>query len=61
MREIMNKTLSSFVLALASSLVLVSPTLAQEEEVCGDILELVERGVPKEVGDPALLKRLLEP
>ncbi len=61
MREIMNKTLSSFVLALASSLMLVSPTLAQEEEVCREIVDLVERGVPKEIGDPAFLKKLLEP
>ncbi len=63
MTEIMRKTRTpcSLILALASSLALVSPALAQEREVCGDILELVERGVPKEVGDPAFLMRLLEP
>ncbi len=61
MREIMKRNLSSFVLALASPLLLVPPALAQEEEVCRDIVELVEKGVPKEIGDSAFLKRLLEP
>jgi len=61
MKEIMKKNLGSLVLALASPLLLVPPVLAQEEEVCRDILELVEQGVPKEVGDPAFLKRLLDP
>jgi hypothetical protein len=61
MREIMKTKSSFFVLALASLLALVPPAFAQEEEVCRDILEAVEQGVPKEVGDPAFLKRLLEP
>jgi len=55
------RTLPAFILALALLPAFAHTALAQEEEVCGDILELVEKGVPKEVGDPAFLKRLLEP